>query len=467
MNTVKVGMNLKEKAQRLWRYGLMSLLCIAGSLSLCRDVSAAPEGEKKRIAVLELSNRTKKLISQEEINFLSNEMRRVAGYLPPERFLVMTKESMMVLIDPNTTLEDCVGTCEVETGRTLGADWILTGEVLRFGKSLRVSVKLHDTHSGQYLAGDSLKGRDVEELELSIKLSTLKLIYKISPAFEREIKARAGDTLKGQLACLGDASQCERPSASQRPITPNSTTRSSARSGGGSSSSSARASASSSRDGLSELSQRMNREVDELQGKRQAQPSVAQQSQPRSRSVITTSSPETRPQTDAVQANHHPIDLGSIGLPITALSTVMGAVELLRYRAPSGFQVNGFKSVFYTYEKNIDCDDFYDPYGFESTCFEGEEDIAMLFGVAGVGLFGRDSSGALEWSGLAYPFGVMIEGVDVYLLPVQLNLRYNFGALFAEASLYASVIGIDAVNPVSLMSTLSVGFAIDSPFNQD
>jgi hypothetical protein len=91
----------------------------------------------------------------------------------------------------------------------------------------------------------------------------------------------------------------------------------------------------------------------------------------------------------------------------------------------------------------------------------------MLFGVAGVGLFGRDSSGALEWSGLAYPFGVMIEGIDVYLLPVQLNLRYNFGALFAEASLYASVIGVDAVNPVSLMSTLSVGFAIDSPFNQD
>ena len=376
----------------------------------------------------------------------------------------------MVLIDPNTTLEDCVGTCEVETGRTLGADWILTGEVIRFGKSLRVSVKLHDTHSGQYLAGDSLKGRDVEELELSIKLSTLKLIYKISPAFEREIKARAGDTLEGQLACLGDASQCRRASTSKRPITPTSTTRSSVRSGGGSSSSSTHASASSSsRDGLSELSQRMNREVDELQGKRQTKPSVAQ-SQPRSRSVIKTSSPETRPQPDVVGADHHPIDLGSIGLPITALSTVMGAVELLRYRAPSGFQVNGFKSVFYTYEGSTGCDDSYDPYdpyGFESACFEGEENVAMLFGVAGVGLFGRDSSGALEWSGLAYPFGVMIEGIDVYLLPVQLNLRYNFGALFAEASLYASVIGVDAVNPISLMSTLSVGFAIDSPFNQD
>ena len=94
MNTVQVGMNLKEKAQRLlWGYGVISLLCFAGSLSFCRDVSAAPEGEKKRIAVLELTNRTKKLISQEEINFLSNEMRRVAGYLPPERFLVMTKRA--------------------------------------------------------------------------------------------------------------------------------------------------------------------------------------------------------------------------------------------------------------------------------------------------------------------------------------------------------------------------------------
>ena len=68
-------------------------------------------------------------ISRDEVSFLTNEVRRVVGYLPTERFLVMTKESMAVMIEPGKTLEDCVGQCEVETGRLLNAEWIITGEL--------------------------------------------------------------------------------------------------------------------------------------------------------------------------------------------------------------------------------------------------------------------------------------------------------------------------------------------------
>ena len=153
-----------------YKWALGFCLMILPSLTF-----AQKKTQQRRIAILELSNRTKQQVSLEEINFLTNEMRRVAGYLPSADFLVMTKESIEVLIDPSQSIEDCVGVCEVETGRLLGADWILTGEVIRFGRSLRVSIKLHETKSGQYLAGESLKGKEVEDLEVPIQQSTLKL----------------------------------------------------------------------------------------------------------------------------------------------------------------------------------------------------------------------------------------------------------------------------------------------------
>ena len=51
----------------------------------------------------------------------------------------MTQENIEVLLPPNTKLEDCTSECQVETGRTIGARYIITSEVLRFGSSLRIS----------------------------------------------------------------------------------------------------------------------------------------------------------------------------------------------------------------------------------------------------------------------------------------------------------------------------------------
>ena len=187
---------------------LLSLALSWATLGSWALAQGEPKPKPKRIAILELANRTRQQVSLEEIHYLTNEMRRVAGFLPADEFLVMTKESIEVLIDPDKSLEDCIGVCEVETGRLLGADWILTGEVIRFGKSLRVSVKLHETRSGQYLAGESLKGKAVEDLELPIQQSALKLVYQISPTLERQVRSQAGPEIAQQLECLKSRSAC-------------------------------------------------------------------------------------------------------------------------------------------------------------------------------------------------------------------------------------------------------------------
>ena len=158
--------------------------------------------ELQRVAVLELINRAPNLVTVDEVNYLTNELRTVASYLPRKKYLVLTKESLEVLIDPNLKLEDCVGSCEVEVGRLVGAKWIITGEVMRFGESLRVSLKLHQTESGQFLKGASLKGKTVENLEEELHRSALSLIKNVSLSWGKRLDKIAPGDLKKQLEYL-------------------------------------------------------------------------------------------------------------------------------------------------------------------------------------------------------------------------------------------------------------------------
>ena len=177
-------------------YRLITLLFILFPITLF----AAPN--PSRIAVLELVNKSNTNISRDEVAFLTNEVRRVVGYLPTDRFLVMTKESMAVMIEPGKSLEDCVGQCEVETGRMLNADWIITGELLKFGSSLRASLRLHNTQTGQFIKGESLKGKTVEDLETSIRISTLRIIHMMDPTLRQDLENQVGNNLNQQLEVL-------------------------------------------------------------------------------------------------------------------------------------------------------------------------------------------------------------------------------------------------------------------------
>jgi len=126
------------------------------------------------------------------------------SYLPKDQFLVMTKESMLMLIEPGKTLEDCVGECEIETGRLINADWIVTGEILRFGSSYRVSLRLHDTRKGQFIKGESIKGDRIESLENPLHISSLRFVYQISPDLKERATQHWGSDLNTHLKKLRD-----------------------------------------------------------------------------------------------------------------------------------------------------------------------------------------------------------------------------------------------------------------------
>jgi hypothetical protein len=80
----------------------------------------------------------------------------------------MTKENMLELLPRGKTLEQCKGECEVETGRLLGASYVLTAKITRIGTGLRLMVKLHDTKTGTLMASEQFSGEDEAEIEKDI-----------------------------------------------------------------------------------------------------------------------------------------------------------------------------------------------------------------------------------------------------------------------------------------------------------
>ncbi|MCA9559867.1 MAG: hypothetical protein KC583_15065, partial [Myxococcales bacterium] len=102
----------------------------------------------RKLAVLELRNRAE--ITAQEADYLTDVVRGVAAGLPAGDWFVMTRENILAVLPPGTDLAKCLedATCDVEVGRALGADVAVFGDIVRFGKSLKVNLKLYDIAGG-------------------------------------------------------------------------------------------------------------------------------------------------------------------------------------------------------------------------------------------------------------------------------------------------------------------------------
>ena len=149
----------------------------------------AQEKSDQRIAVLELDNPAG--LSKQEVNYLSDLMRRLASSELAQSFLVINKANILTLLPPEQTPEDCIGECAVQTGRLLQAAYIITGEIIRFGKQLRVTVKLHDTRSGRLIASEVASGREVTDMEVGIQEAGGRLLRRLMKGADKSSEGRS------------------------------------------------------------------------------------------------------------------------------------------------------------------------------------------------------------------------------------------------------------------------------------
>lgn len=142
-------------------------VCAACLFVLCGTATAS--GTQKLIAVLELRNKLGGAAPSLDAAYLADVIRSSARDALPGAQL-MTRDNVMVLLEgAGKQLEDCQGECEVDTGRKLGADLVVSGELLRFGDDFKVSLKLHDTHSARFLSGLQASGETAKALEADLR----------------------------------------------------------------------------------------------------------------------------------------------------------------------------------------------------------------------------------------------------------------------------------------------------------
>ena len=120
-----------------------------------------------RLAVLELRNETQQLTDR-DARYFTDVIRAAVLKLAPQ-LEVMTRENLLVLLKASgTDLASCEGECEVDTGRRIGADAIISGELVKVGTRYKLSLRMHDTHEGRLVGATLASGATVDELDESL-----------------------------------------------------------------------------------------------------------------------------------------------------------------------------------------------------------------------------------------------------------------------------------------------------------
>jgi TolB-like protein len=137
-------------------------------------VSAAAQRGNKRLAVLEFQGRN---LDQDILMTFSDTVRGGALQgLEGRGVVVMTRENMLVLLRDMGKKECSEGECEVETARNLGADYVVSGKVVRMEQIYVVTLKLHETVGGSLIGTDTVEAASQIDLLRSLRERARKLL---------------------------------------------------------------------------------------------------------------------------------------------------------------------------------------------------------------------------------------------------------------------------------------------------
>ncbi len=167
----------------------LALLCAAVVAAVCGtpDTGGPSDIDHGRapgikLAVMEFVNRD--AVTPDETRYLTDCVRGTAARtLPTDRCLVMTRDNIQALLPEGQNLTDCSASdCEVETGRRVGADFIVSGEIIRFDGALRMTLKAYDCASGALLGGETAAGVNPSALEKGLAKGATALFARVGEA---------------------------------------------------------------------------------------------------------------------------------------------------------------------------------------------------------------------------------------------------------------------------------------------
>jgi TolB-like protein len=174
---------------------LYRLILVLVLISFCVPLADA-QVDMKRVAVLDFRV-TDNAVTVAEADYITNLVRGAARKaLPSRNYLVITKDSIKALLPPDVNLRDCAGaSCLVDVGRMVSADYVVGGEIIKFGQELRVSFMLYDSVSGNLLSSERAGAKKILDLEDPV-LSKSKTLFAVLPGYGESTKPLSTPTPK-------------------------------------------------------------------------------------------------------------------------------------------------------------------------------------------------------------------------------------------------------------------------------
>ena len=154
----------------------MRCLKTAFTLLLCLVAWASAT----HVAVLETIGEGK-VLGRSECRILTDRLREVAVKTLPAYmgFTIMTRENINEMLPPGKSLEDCEGSCLVETGKNISADFIAQARVSKFGSKMAISVELYETAKNKLVDSFMRRSSDADGLLEEIEKNAVSLFSKI------------------------------------------------------------------------------------------------------------------------------------------------------------------------------------------------------------------------------------------------------------------------------------------------
>ena len=133
-----------------------------------------------RVAVLETVSENG-VIGRSEKMFLTDKIReRAKAVLPAYMgYVVMTRENISAMLPPGKSIEECEGSCLVETGKNIAADYVAQARVGKFGKQLTLTMELYETAGNNLVGSFTTRKPDAEGLLEEIEREADRIFAQI------------------------------------------------------------------------------------------------------------------------------------------------------------------------------------------------------------------------------------------------------------------------------------------------
>jgi hypothetical protein len=169
------------------------------------------------IAVLETvaDGEAKNDVSLLDKQYLTNVLREQAiKELPAAQgYTIMTRENILQMLPPGKSIEECEGSCLVETGKNISADYVCQARVGRFGASITISAELYETAGNKLISSFNGRGASVEELLVIIEQKSSDFFKVISASTKKDNADIADSTessiVQDTLVALADTSTAD------------------------------------------------------------------------------------------------------------------------------------------------------------------------------------------------------------------------------------------------------------------